>query len=605
MTDSAIQAIIAAIHSGALSSAEEMCGRLLEQRRDDPDLLFLLALSLQQQGRVRDATNLYEHLTILDRKNPVHWFNYANALASLDRLDEAEDAAREAVRWAPDDGEKLETLGLVQLRLNKPLEARETLLHARALSPESPSINIHAARACAVCRDYRAEELLKPWREWLPLEDSLQYELADAKAESGELMAALELLEDLVLRAPTSWEPQALLASVYERVNRLDDAESVLAGLIDRDSGENAGVSREIAQQKARLAMRRHDAAAARRLLEQCGPRNESDSAFHFSLAKARDALGDTAAVMRSLETAHRLQIEELKLATPQYFEPGAPSLPAAVGRVAHEDYRSWPLLVAPDASQSPVFVVGFPRSGTTLLEQMLDSHPCLQSMDERPFFNILSNQLENYSIHLPEDLGKLDQRDCDELRKGYLVLACSKVPRRWNARLVDKNPLNMLWLPMIHRLFPQAKFILALRHPCDVLLSCYMQNFRAAPLVVASRTLEHLARAYVVAMENWLYHAKLIGPDLFVSRYEVLVTDTAEQTRKIAAFLGLDDAEAMLRFDSRAREKGFIATPSYTQVIEPISTKSMHRWKRYREYFEPVIPILQPMLEHWGYTAD
>jgi hypothetical protein len=235
----------------------------------------------------------------------------------------------------------------------------------------------------------------------------------------------------------------------------------------------------------------------------------------------------------------------------------------------------------------------------------MLDAHPRLQSMDERPFFNILSSQLDNFGIRIPQDLGRLNQRDCDELRKGYLILACSKVPRRWDAQLVDKNPLNMLWVPMIHRLFPEGKFILALRHPCDVILSCYMQNFRSAVLAAASASLERLAHAYVAAMECWLYHVDVIKPDVFVSRYEDLVADTPRQTRRIAEFLELDDSESMLHFDARAREKGYIATPSYTQVIEPINRKGMNRWHRYREYFEPILPILRPMLEHWNYTVD
>jgi hypothetical protein len=260
---------------------------------------------------------------------------------------------------------------------------------------------------------------------------------------------------------------------------------------------------------------------------------------------------------------------------------------------------------MAPDVSQSPVFVVGFPRSGTTLLEQMLDAHPRLQSMDERPFFNQLANQLEDVEVEVPRDLGRLDQRDCDELRKGYLLLSCGKLNRQWDVRLVDKNPLNMLWLPMIHRMYPEAKFILALRHPCDVILSCYMQNFRAAPLAVASRSLATLARAYVAAMEQWLYHVALIGPDVLVSRYEDLVADPGGGTRRIAEFLGLDDAGSMLGFDARAREKGFIATPSYTQVIEPINARSVGHWQRYRQWFEPVLPMLGPMLARWNYGTE
>lgn len=225
--------------------------------------------------------------------------------------------------------------------------------------------------------------------------------------------------------------------------------------------------------------------------------------------------------------------------------------------------------------------------------------------MDERPFLHVLSNQLRDHGLHMPQDLHRLSQRDCDELRKGYLTLACSKVPRRWNAQLVDKNPLNMLWLPMIHRLYPKAKFILALRHPCDVLWSNYMQDYRAIALGIACSTLEHLATTYVEAMEYWLYHVEVFKPDLFVSRYEDLVADPVRQTRSIADFLGLEDAEPMLRFDQHARNKGFIATPSYTQVIEPVNRKGMNRWQRYREYFDSALPILDPMLKYWQYSID
>ncbi|MGH8153304.1 MAG: sulfotransferase domain-containing protein, partial [Rhodanobacteraceae bacterium] len=115
---------------------------------------------------------------------------------------------------------------------------------------------------------------------------------------------------------------------------------------------------------------------------------------------------------------------------------------------------------------------------------------------------------------------------------------------------------------------------------------------------------LERLARAYVAAMECWLYHVELFHPQILVSRYEDLVADTATYTRRIAEFLGLADAESMLHFDVRAREKGFIRTPSYTQVVEPINRRAVSRWLPYREYFEPILPILQPMLEYWGYAG-
>ncbi len=141
--------------------------------------------------------------------------------------------------------------------------------------------------------------------------------------------------------------------------------------------------------------------------------------------------------------------------------------------------------------------------------------------------------------------------------------------------------------------------------HNCDVILSNYMQNFRSSVLAVACSSLERLAVAYVTAMECWLQHVEVFQPDLFVSRYEDLVADTEGQTRRIAEFIGVDDAAALLHFDRHARDKGYIGTPSYTQVIQPVNRKGLNRWLRYRDALAPALPILQPMLDHWGYSTD
>jgi len=605
MSETETQAIIAAMHAGDFAESGRLCSEMLQRTPDDQNVLLLLALAHQQMGHYGEAIAIFAQLA---RRNPgdsLHWNNYIGALCAAGELEIAERECRAALAASPDDAELLDKLGVIQLRRRNPTGARDTLLKAFGKAPASPEIRIHAARACVECRDYRSDDLTRPWRDWIPLEAALQYELADLKIQSGDAPAALELLEDLLQREAADLPARLLLANVYERVNRMEDAEALLGAIIASGVDLDAEAWREISHQRAQLAFRKGDFAQARAVLEQTEPRTDIDYVHFRSLAIACDKLGDTAAAMAALRIAHARQIEELKIVAPHRVEPGAPVLPAAVGRVTPDELRNWPQLKAPDQKQSPVFIVGLPRSGTTLLEQMLDAHPRLQSMDERPFFNILSSQLDNFGIRIPQDLGRLNQSDCDELRKGYLILACSKVPRRWDAQLVDKNPLNMLWVPMIHRLFPEAKFILALRHPCDVILSCYMQNFRSAVLAAACASLERLAQAYVAAMECWLYHVDLIKPDVFVSRYEDLVADTPAQTRRIAEFLELDDPESMLHFDTRAREKGYIATPSYTQVIEPINRKGMNRWHRYREYFEPILPILRPMLEHWNYTVD
>jgi Tfp pilus assembly protein PilF len=599
------ETVINAMHAGLFHEAEAMCRAGLSEDPDDSDLRFLLALGLQQQGRQSEALETYGELTGRFPDEALHWGNYATALRDVGRQEEAATAYSRALQLEPQNFDQLFNLGILQLQMQEYLSARDNLLKAHDIDPGSPSARIQAARACSICRDYRTDELIRPWREWLPLDDAQQLDLADLHLLLGDANTAKFLLEDILSRTPDHWRARLLLAAVLERVNQLDIAEAMLDQVEALRDAEDSTTAIEIAQQRGKLALRRGNLTLAREMLERAGPRRPDDYAYFFVLAEVCDKLGDNAGALSALESAHAKQIDELKHSVPYRFETGAPILPAAVGEVSVEDYQRWPNLQAPDGEFSPIFIVGFPRSGTTLLEQMLDAHPKLQSMDERPFFNILGDQLDDAGLQMPSDIYKLDQRTCDELRKGYLTLVSSKITRRWDTQLVDKNPLNMLWLPMIHRLFPKAKFILALRHPCDVILSNYMQNFRSSVLALACASLPRVAEAYVKAMESWLYHVEVFKPDLFVSRYEELVADPALQAKRIGDFLGLSDATALLHFDQHARDKGYIATPSYTQVIQPVNRKGLDRWLRYREAMEPAIEILQPMLDYWGYLTE
>ena len=168
--------------------------------------------------------------------------------------------------------------------------------------------------------------------------------------------------------------------------------------------------------------------------------------------------------------------------------------------------------------------------------------------------------------------------------------------------RIVDKNPLNLLHLPLIVRLFPQAPIILALRHPCDVILSCYMQNFRSPGFQVLCSSLDRLARGYVNAMRYWVHHENLLKPRVLRSRYEDLLDDFDANVLRIGEFIGVDDATPMGRFHEHAQKKGFISTPSYSQVTQPPNKRAVDRWKRYEEWFEPLKPTLKEVMELWGY---
>jgi tetratricopeptide (TPR) repeat protein len=606
MNENVIREIAAAVQRGTPDEGERLSRLWLERTPDDENLSFLLALCLQYQARHAEALVHYEKLARRFPESALHLGNYATALRQVGRIDEAAQAARAAIELVPDDASNYINLGLTQIKQDRYDEAQETLLKAYSLDPDSPLTRIHAAGVLAAVRDAQTYTLLRPWRSWLPLDDTeLQLQLAHLLTLIGEANAAHEVLVDLLKRLPGHLQARLRLASIEERRNELDIAEAMLTDIAARHPGMDEGSRQEILHQRAMLAMRRGKLDEARAMLEQAGPRGEFDPTHFFTLAEVLNKLGDKKNAMRVLATAHERQIAELRPMTPGRFAEEAAILPNTRYRLSAGEFAAWPKLVSPPMKDSPVFIVGFPRSGTTLLEQMLDAHPALQSMDERPFMSILGGELNDHGLQLPQDLNRLGQRDCDELRKRYLGLVCEKIQRKWDARLVDKLPLNMLWLPLINRLFPHAKIILCLRHPCDVVLSNYMQNYRSSVLASACSTLERTAHAYVAAFEAWLHHVEVIKPDAMVSRYEDLVGDLPRQTERIAAFLELDDATPMQRFDRHARDKGFIATPSYTEVIKPVSRKAVNRWLQYREYFEPILPILKPMLDHWGYDTD
>ena len=168
-------------------------------------------------------------------------------------------------------------------------------------------------------------------------------------------------------------------------------------------------------------------------------------------------------------------------------------------------------------------------------------------------------------------------------------------------ARLVDKMPLNTVDAGLIARLFPKAKVLLALRHPCDVVLSGFMQAFKPNPAMVQFETLKSSALFYAAVMDLWRQYEPVLPLSVHRVRYEDLIADFEGETRRMLAFLGVAWDDAVLAYAERAKGKA-IATPSYHQVTQPIYTRSVGRWRNYHAAFADVLPILEPWLKAFGY---
>jgi hypothetical protein len=131
------------------------------------------------------------------------------------------------------------------------------------------------------------------------------------------------------------------------------------------------------------------------------------------------------------------------------------------------------------------------------------------------------------------------------------------------------------------------------------------MQNFRSPAFMVLCSSLERLARSYVNSMQCWIHHQQLLHADVLVLKYEETVGDFEQQVERIAKFIGIDDPRHLAGFSRHAADKGYISTPSYSQVVEPVNARAVARWRAYRKYFEPVFPILEPVASHWGYRLS
>ncbi len=262
------------------------------------------------------------------------------------------------------------------------------------------------------------------------------------------------------------------------------------------------------------------------------------------------------------------------------------------------------------DKKQAPIFVVGFHRSGTTLVGEILNSHPALQTLVERPVLSTLLEELKTDALKTDVTESYLDRlHDMDEaalhqLRSLYYQKVTRLLKLAASQRLVDKFIFNIMYIPLIKRLFPNAQFILVLRHPYAACLSCFMQNFTLNPLTVHFTSLETTAQLYTQIMGFWQQAAVVYKLDVHIVRYEQVVTNFTHEIGRLFDFLALPWHPALHTFYLQAQQNWQIHPPSHAQVSQPLYEDSIERWQRYRANLQPLHEPLQPFVAQFGYTT-
>lgn len=611
------KAMAGAWNAGEAERVIALAGRATQADEENEGVLVLLGLAQQATGRHRQAATTFHRLAQMRPGVSAYWNNLAVACRQAGDLPASEQALLTALSLAPDDAEVHYNLGLLYMQQQRWILARQTLLDAAQLDPHFIEARLQAAYACYVCGDNTQQEaMLRGAIDWpaQPAEQALV--LSAMLSVQGNLDAALHTLAHAhVPDEPAAGAMRLRIAAqrvlLYERNNRTDAAQDELRrlplGTLDALPLDAQQARADGWRAHAALAMRRGAYAEADALYQRvlaCAIDDESQASAAFGLASARDRQGQYPEAWQALQKAHAIQLDIARNVVPELLAADSQPLQVTGGSVGQAARADWKPLSSPGSRQSPVFVVGFPRSGTTLLEQMLDAHPDFRSMDERAYIHDLIEGMELVGQHYPADLANLTQKDADQLRSVYRRMVGEVLPDLGERRLVDKNPLNMLCLPMIMRLFPHARIILCLRHPCDVLLSCSMQPFRSPAFMVLCSSLQRLAQGYVRAFEQWYRDVEAFAPQVLEWRYESVVSQFDDQVARLGTFLETADTSPMTRFAEHARHKRFISTPSYAQVTEGVHGKAVDRWQNYREQFEPVLPVLQPWIDRLGYTV-
>ena len=416
-------------------------------------------------------------------------------------------------------------------------------------------------------------------------------------------LAAYEKAANLPGAGPPTWMELALL---YERAHRLDEAEELIERAVR--TGYSLGLV-WLVRGRIQRRLKRPDQAEA--IFRDLIARSSSDSPTAWEawseIALMRDFEGDyagaVAAIKQCKQGQRRHEASHMAVSNQIHGE-----MRRLIDQISADDFRRW-RESTPPLNARTALLTGFPRSGTTLLEQLLDSHPDLVSSEERDFIG--RDLLQAVAARRTDRnyLNALDELSDDHLaaeRRRYFAAMEYFLGLPIAGRLhLDKNPAYNLTIPLVLRLFPETRLIVALRDPRDVVLSCYLRYLPLNAVSVRFLDPARTAERYALDMSAWLRFRELIETPWREVRYEDTVADAAEQARLALETLGLPWDEQVLGYRERlsGEKHKQVTSPSYEAVAQPIYTRAIGRWQHYEELLAPAMKALEPFVREFGYA--
>lgn len=558
----------AARTEGATEEAERLALDVLELAPARSRALRVLYEIRKAQGRHKAAVALIKRIVAVDPNS--FWATNEAAVLLLSRGDVGGAArlARNAVRIAPEAPQAHYLMGMALTEAHRPAVAE---YHYRRALEMANSRDPTALTNFALCLKNQGKmaEARALYNEALgAAPDHLHVIMGLARLEEADrdLPAAMQLLERAAAMSPDN--PSVLLQRAVV-LGRSGDTDAALEALEKMASGTTPLGAGELLEKG--------------RLLDRSGRHAEAFGCFMAGKQRLREVSG-----IAYLDDFAREMVERRR----NFF---------TVKRLA-----TLPRAAPAAGGAQPIFVLGFPRSGTTLMEQTLSAHPSIAAGDELPIIaeicEVMPRVLDS-PLTYPEALSELwmgDHReDLNTLRDYYLrkvsQLGVISEGARW---FTDKMPLNETNLGLIHLLFPQAPLIHVVRHPLDVVISVLSNLLTHG--CYCSYALDTIALHYVRIAELVEHYCQEMELRYLRVRYEDMVDDQEATVRKVLEFVGVDFDPQCLEFHENRR---FARTASYAQVTEKLYDRARFRYRNYLGELEPVIPVLQPVIERLGYS--
>lgn len=472
--------------------------------------------------------------------------------------------------------------------------------------PFNPGILLDLARAHGLRYDFPAAE--RCFEKAVQISSGRAQTLAEAGRvclEIGHIDFGIRYLERASRKKGVSIGALTTLADIYIRDARVEDAGDLIARAAQMDRKdprvllEEAALRRlrgqsEEAESLLRSLLSKPDAAVPVRmrgfyelagLLDRGGRYDEAMTALLEAKAILRGQAAPYAATLQHMQNRAKEMEETITAAVLARWRAEADKLQPA-RRIA--------------------LLCGHPRSGTTLLEQVLDAHGDIitaeetKMMHDEAYLPLIRDFPEGTSIL--QALDSVPPSLLCHARENYFRCTELFLQKPIGGRLlVDKNPALNLLMPMVARVFPEAKFLVALRDPRDVVVSCFLQALPLTPISSSYLSLEGTVKQYANVMGFWLEMQPRMGDQWVHVRYEELIDDLPGVARSVLGFLGVGFEENVLKFYEHARTKR-VNSPSHADVQKPVYRTAVGRWRNYQKYLEPYLPGLERFLEAFNY---